>query len=72
MDGAFPVPRDQANGALPVWAIAIVASSVGVTLLWLVAIVLLVTANTASYFTSVYITMIDRRTGGVSSIQRTT
>ena len=41
MEGAFPMPRDDSS-SLPHWAIAIVASSVGVTVLWLIAIVLLV------------------------------
>lgn len=41
VSGAFPEPRDD-NSGLPVWAVAVVASSVGITLLWLIAIVLLV------------------------------
>lgn len=47
LSGAFPVPRDEASG-VPVWAVAVVVASAGVTLVWLIAIVLLVRADHSS------------------------
>ncbi len=41
LSGAFPSPRDETSG-VPVWALAVVVASAGVTLIWLIAIVLLV------------------------------
>ena len=40
---AFPVPRDDTS-TIPVWALAVIIASAGVTVVWLIAIVLLVRA----------------------------
>ena len=43
--GAFPAPYDASVEILPTWAIAVVSAAGGVTLLWAVAIVMLVSVR---------------------------
>lgn len=45
VSGAFPTPYDLSNEVLPSWAIAVVSAAAGVTLLWVIAIILLVGVN---------------------------
>ena len=47
--GAFPAPYDASVEILPTWAIAVVSAAGGVTLLWTVAIVLLVSVWASGY-----------------------
>ena len=53
--GAFPTPYDVSNEVLPTWAIAVVTAAGGVTLLWVIAIILLVCVYILSMYLSEHV-----------------
>ena len=66
LSGAFPSPRDETRG-LPVWALAVVVASAGVTLIWLMAIVLLVRVIQSMIQATLFNNAMNL--GGISGVQ---
>lgn len=66
LSGAFPSPRDETSG-LPVWALAVVVASAGVTLIWLIAIVLLVRVIQSTIQATLFNNAMNL--GGISGVQ---
>ena len=67
LSGAFPSPRDETSG-LPVWALAVIVASAGVTVIWLIAIVLLVRIIIQSMIQATLFTN-AMNLGGISGVQ---